>query len=289
MTAPLYVRKSLVGKALVRLELMRLARRIPAFMKGASAKSDSGKNEGGELARRRPALMRGYCSGVYELATASERLGADIRLKGVVLTSEMYTERQVDAISRAFRCGVYFEYGLSEVCACALSVGMGRDYLCSPVFGFVEVLGPSGRHVDEGEIGEIVATGFHNYGTPFVRYRTGDMAVYGGMANGVKRLRRILGREQDYILDAKGNRHYLTALIFGQHFKAFQRIKKWRVSQSAPGEVVIQIRSDSNLGDDEKAEIKEKISNSTGMDPVIEIVDAFETSRNGKFRFCVRK
>ena len=55
-----------------------------------------------------------------------------------------------------------------------------------------------GKQVKENEIGEIVVTGFSHLGTPFIRYKTGDLAVYGGTTEfGEVVLKQLMGRSVD--------------------------------------------------------------------------------------------
>ena len=41
----------------------------------------------------------------------------------------------------------------------------------------MEIVDDSGRQVEVGGVGEVIATALHSYTMPFIRYRTGDLAV----------------------------------------------------------------------------------------------------------------
>ena len=49
------------------------------------------------------------------------------------------------------------------------------------------------------------------------------------------------GRKQDFIYDIKKRRINITALIFGQHFHAFENIVRWQIIQLEFGKVEIKI------------------------------------------------
>jgi len=86
-------------------------------------------------------------------------------------------------------------------------------------------------HVNRGELGEVVVTGFYNYAMPFIRYKMGDLAIFSGDNDGIVRLKSVVGRTQDYIYSSNMDKILLTALIFGLHYKAFANIRKWQIVQ----------------------------------------------------------
>jgi phenylacetate-CoA ligase len=93
----------------------------------------------------------------------------------------------------------------------------------------------------------LISTSFVNYATPILRYDTGDLVEINentkkcecGMNH--NRITKLIGRDQDLIVDKDGNLITLTALIFGQHFKEFQKIEKFQVVQEKIGEIEIHI------------------------------------------------
>ena len=104
------------------------------------------------------------------------------------------------------------------------------------------ILDENGNHVKKGECGEIVVTGFTNVGLPFVRYKTGDLAIYGGtQRNGTVVISNLLGRSKDFVYDKQGEKVYLVGFIFGGHIKAFNDIREWQIHQKEKGKLVITI------------------------------------------------
>lgn len=132
--------------------------------------------------QEKPEIMRGYPSGFYQLAKYMEQGGGKLRfqLKGIYLTSEDIAEHQLRLIQEQFKCPIWGQYGHSEASVFAIRYPNSEEYYCHPLYGFTEVIGTDGKHVEEGGIGEVVVTGFNYTALPFIRYRTGDLAEYGG-------------------------------------------------------------------------------------------------------------
>lgn len=155
-----------------------------------------------ELKRTKPAFIRGYPSGIMEMCKLAMNTGIvmDLKLKGVYLTSESFTQDEKNFISSYFKCPVYGQYGHTESSIFAIQNPADEVYYCSPIYGYTEVVDQKGQHVNIGEQGEVVVTGFVEYGLPFIRYKTGDLAIYGGETElGETILTKLLGREVDCI------------------------------------------------------------------------------------------
>ena len=128
------------------------------------------------LNKIRPKIMRGYPSGILKLAFFINRKQCKLnfKIKGIYLTSESFSTKEREYIQNTFKCAVYGQYGHTETSIFAVSFS-DLTYYCSPLYGFTEVINEKGKHAKVGEIGEIVVTGFSNYGMPFIRYQTGDL------------------------------------------------------------------------------------------------------------------
>lgn len=189
----------------------------------------------------KPVILRGYPSGIYELAKLIEESQStlDFKIKAIYLTSENILDYQVALIERVFDCKVWGQYGHSEASIFAVKRPHQDSYECHPLYGYVEVIGENGEHVQQGEVGEIVVTGFQYAALPFIRYRTGDLAEYGGIKNGYVILNKLLGRSGDYIIDKNGQKIYLVGFIFGGHLKAFNHINNWQIIQDEPGKLTL--------------------------------------------------
>jgi phenylacetate-CoA ligase len=237
-----------------------------------------------------PSILRGYPSMINDVAAhiLEKNISIPFRVKGVQLTAENVHDWQIENIRNAFNTSVYLQYGHSEVCVYGYTSDETYEYRCSPFYGYTEVLGTDGNHVNVGEVGEVIATGFYTSAMPLVRYRTGDLAVFGGDENGIVRLKKMAGRTQDFILTKDGAEVALTALVFGQHYRAFGNIQKWQLQQSVPGEVTVRIVKGQGFSTEDEIEIRTKFMDICGVHTQFEYVDAIPLSPRGKYRFLIR-
>ncbi len=243
------------------------------------------------LLELRPAVVRGYPSAIHELAShiLSHGIALGFRVKGVILTAENAYDHQRVTIRRAFGAPVFLQYGHSEASVYGYTLPDETTYFCSPFYGLAEVVDPGGRHVAVGEEGEVVVTGFHSWPLPFIRYRTGDVAVYGGETDGVVKLAALVGRTQDVVYAADGRRSWLTALVFGCHYHAFANIRRWQIVQEHPGAVTILVVRAPGYGQADEDEIRSTFSRIAGVETRFEYVDATPLTPRGKSRLLVQR
>ena len=243
-----------------------------------------------ELRRTDPAFIRGYASGIMEMCKLAKQNDfiMDLNLKGIYLTSENFTQDEKNFISSYFKCPVYGQYGHTESSVFATQNPDNECYYCSPIYGYTEVVDSKGNQVNVGELGEIVVTGFTEYGLPFIRYKTGDLAIYGGETDfGETIFTQLLGREVDCIYNKEGKRIFLVGFIFGGHIQAFNHIQTWQLHQSEIGKVAIYIVK--SIGYDEQIEKEVKrLFITHGFDLVIHYVDTIEKTKRGKQKFLIQ-
>lgn len=241
------------------------------------------------LNKLKPALMRGYPSGIEKIAMyiITNRISLEFNLKGIYLTSEFFDNSNAQLLRKAFNCPVYGQYGHSEVSIFAFTLADSLEYFCSPLYGYTEVLDENGNHVKPDESGEIVVTGYSNKVMPFVRYRIGDIAIYGGTTNGVVKLKSLQGRSVDYIINSDLKKVYLTGLIFGGHLKSFEKIKLWQIEQNEPGYVRITIVKETEYTEIHENEIVQLFLNAGFKSQVFYVNDIPLTDR-GKRKFLIQ-
>jgi phenylacetate-CoA ligase len=192
----------------------------------------------------RPKFLHGYPSTMYQLATLMEAAGKkiDFQPTAVFCGSEKLFPYQREKIETVFGCRAYHWYGHSE----CLALGGACEYSDAlhfyPQYGYTELI-PSGVFDEQGrQLFEIVATGFNNPVMPLIRYRTGDYAI--PAANQSCRCGRnyllideVVGRQQEFIVDAHGSLISATSLVFGQHYPAFGGLESIKIHQKRPGEM----------------------------------------------------
>lgn len=243
-----------------------------------------------DLRTEKPAFLRGYPSGINWLAEEILKQGDPLLgIKGIQLTSEVAHPWQIENIAKAFQAPIFLQYGHAEAALYAHTWDEGFQYICSPVLGITEILDDNGHAVSVGEQGEVVVTSLHNFVMPFIRYRTGDIAVYGGSNGNVVRLRTLLGRTQDYVVTKDGREVALTGLVFGQHLHAFQNIRKWQLVQTIPGELAVHVVPSAGYGQADEQEIAKTFHDICGLVCRFQVEKEIPASKNGKHRFLLQK
>lgn len=237
----------------------------------------------------KPAIIRGYPSFINEIANyiLKNDIHFNFTIKGIELTSESVYDYQLENIKKAFKTRIFIQYGHAEASVFGYSIDDSLICYCSPLYGYTEIIGDNGKHVKPGEIGEVVVTGFYNMAMPFIRYRTGDLALYDGEENGIVRLKRIFGRTQDFIYTKNMEKILLTAIIFGRHYKAFNNIKKWQIIQNEPGKVIFKIIKDEGYSDLDENEIRQNFYSIAGIETSFEYVDEIPLTQRGKSKFLI--
>jgi len=242
------------------------------------------------LNKLKPSFIRGYPSAInfLSLYIIENNLKLDFKLKAVYLTAETIFTSHIEAIKKAFNTPLSLEYGHSEVSVFAYTIDESYEYYCSPYYGYTEVIGTDGNHVEIGEIGEVVVTGFYNKSMPFIRYKTGDLALFNGNKDGLTRLLRIDGRTQDFLIDKNGEKTFLVGSISSMTNSFIDHIKKWQIVQNKPGLVEIKIiKSDSFTSADESSIIR-FFTKKKGVTPTIIYVDNIEVTSRGKNKLVVQ-
>lgn len=173
-----------------------------------------------EVARLHPKMLFGYASALALLARHAESRGrslADLGVKVTFTTGETLYPDQREVIERVFGAPVANGYGSRDAGFIAHQCPAGSLHLSAEHI-VVELLAESGQPVGPGETGEVVVTHMATDDFPFIRYRTGDMAVMAQAAcacgRGLPALERVLGRSTDFIRTPSGNVMHALALIY---------------------------------------------------------------------------
>lgn len=242
------------------------------------------------LEKFNPQIIRGYPSFIWEVSKyiLKNNINLNINIKGIEVTSESYYDYQVRDIEKAFMTSVYSQYGHAEAAVFAYTVDEKMISYCSPLYGYTEIIGVDGKHVEKGEIGEVVVTGFFNYAMPFIRYRTGDLAKYYDTKDGIVILERIYGRTQDYIYSKDYTKILLTALVFGSHYKAFNNITKWQIVQNTPGVITFRIIETAKISEEDMKELKDSFLNVAKIETQFEFVSEIPLTPRGKSKFLIQ-
>lgn len=157
----------------------------------------------------------------------SHRLSGQIR--GALLGSEFPAPRYRSKIEETLSERTVAWYGHSEMCVLAYEEGENR-YFPLHTYGYCEAV-----PFDEGE--HLVGTSYWNTAGPLIRYDTGDLISTENRSSPLNSFSVEDARTGEFVVDARGERISLTALIFGRHHEAFEQLSHLQVRQVAPGHI----------------------------------------------------
>ena len=157
------------------------------------------------------------------------------------------------------------------------------------------MLDEQGREVSEGEEGEIVGTSFHGMATPFIRYRTMDMAVKGpprclDCGRSFQILNHIMGRLQEVIVTEDGR--YISMAAINMHRRIFDALRQFQFLQEKPGCVVFRyVAKHPPLSPEEEKRIQHGLQMKLGeeVELLLQPVPEVSFTPRGKLRFLEQR
>lgn len=247
------------------------------------------------LRRIRPVQILAYASALSELARHAEERGRNVSGFGIqiaFLTAEELYDHQRTRIERVFGCRVANNYGARDSGFISHECPEGGMHLNAEEV-IVEILDDRGATLPPGEAGEIVVTHLASEDFPFVRYRTGDVAVLHdapcACGRGLPLLREIHGRADDLLLSLDGAR--VPGQVIVHLIRVQATIKAFRVVQEARDHVRISIVQLAPFPDGVEAEIARGIRARLGEGMRVEFVPVPEIplEASGKYRTVVNR
>lgn len=204
----------------------------------------------------RPTLFDSYASSAALFANLVEH--SDVKIhspRAIVCASETLYPHQRERIEAVFRSRVWDWYGLTELVGNASECELHNGYHISMEQGYFEVLDDNGLAVAPGEVGEIVATGLHNYSMPLVRYRTGDLGEFTDelcpCGRSSRMIKSIQGRVFEFIETPSGVR--LTATALNVHDNTWDHVLQFQYVQKTRDTVLLRvIKADAYTEADER-------------------------------------
>ena len=187
-------------------------------------------------------ILHAYPSSLFIMARIMQRHNIKLshRFKSIMLGSEVLYDFQKEIIKKVFNTPICHWYGHAEKTVLAGNCEEDDRLYIYPQYGITEIITPSGKYASPGKTGEIIGTGFWNFATPFIRYRTMDYAER-GEAQHVKcdlpypTMIKIEGRQQELIVGKSSRLITLTAvsLVCGK----LSNIDQFKFYQSAIGQI----------------------------------------------------
>jgi len=243
-----------------------------------------------ELDRIQPRFIDTYPSALFEIAhfIVKNNIKHSIKPIAIITSSETLLDSQRKIIEQAFDTKIYDHYGSAEMSAFITQCREG-NYHINPDFGIVEILDSQGNEVKEGEVGNIVCTGFVNRKMPFIRYSIGDSAKYStkscACGSHFHLIDSIEGRTDDLLILRDGRKIGRLDPVF----KGLKSIKETQIVQVSLDKISVSIVKESDYDDEQNKilirELKKRVGND--IDVTINFVNEIQRTKSGKFRAVI--
>jgi phenylacetate-CoA ligase len=242
---------------------------------------------------RRPRMLFGYPSSLSHIARHAEKSGQrmdDLRIRVAFCTSERLYDDQRATIGRVFGCPVANGYGGRDAGFIAHECPHGGMHVTAEDI-VVEIVDAQGRVLPPGQAGEIVVTHLATRDFPFIRYRTGDIAVLDDRScpcgRGLPMLREIQGRSTDFVVAADGTVMHGLALIY--ILRDLPGVKQFKIVQESVLHARVQLVTDEAFDASVITRIATQFRARLGARVAVDIdlVEEIAPERSGKHRYVV--
>jgi len=247
------------------------------------------------IRRIRPRMLFGYPYSLTHLAQHARRRGVamnDLGIRTAFVTSEFLYPHQRETIEQTFGCRVANGYGGRDAGFVAHECEHGGMHLTAEDI-IVETLGPDGRATPPGVAGEVTVTHLATRDYPFIRYRTGDIAVLDDQqcpcGRGLPMLREIQGRTNDFLIATDGTP--LPCGAFTYLVRELPGVEAFKVVQESLALTRIALVAGAGYSNDAPARLQQGFRRRLGPNVQIEVelVDKIPAEKNGKFRYIMSK
>ncbi|MEJ6008005.1 AMP-binding protein [Paucibacter sp. AS339] len=245
------------------------------------------------IRKKRPKMLFGYPSALSHIARHARERGVvmhNLGIKVAFVTSERLYDEQRVLISEVFGCPVANGYGGRDAGFIAHECPAGGIHMTAEDV-IVELVDEEGKPVPNGVAGEIVVTHLATKEFPFIRYRTGDVAVKSSCAcacgRGLPLLQEIQGRTTDFVLTQHGEIMHGLALIYV--LRDLPSVNSFKIVQHSRLFTEVFIVAADGFGENVRALIikgfKRRLGE--GVEVIIKIVDKIPVEKSGKFRYII--
>lgn len=264
---------------------------LPAF-----EMSDAKLDEFVERIRhRRPKMLFGYPSALSHIGLHAEKRNVrmdNLGIKVAFCTSEKLYDHQRETIQRVFGCPVANGYGSRDAGFIAHQCPSGSMHLTAEDI-IVEIVDTAGNPLPPGEAGEIVVTHLATGDFPFIRYRTGDIAVMDTAGcecgRGLPLLREIQGRSTDFVVAHDGTVMHGLALIYV--LRDLPEVAGFKIIQESIDRTRVQVVCGPGYSAETTTRIQAGMRARLGGGVAVEVETVAEIppEKSGKYRYVISR
>jgi phenylacetate-CoA ligase len=239
----------------------------------------------------RPSVLVSYPS-ILDKLVEDRRLS--IRPRLVIAGGETLLPEVRRQVTEALGARVLNHYGMTECNQVAFECPTTGHLHIHDDAVLVEILHTSGEPAGEGEQGEVVVTSLHSYAMPFIRYRTGDIAIAGSTACEcglpLSTLFDLRGRVSDFMIAADGSWIHPVTLIGVMLRVLGDRVRQFQFVQETRTLMRLTLSTAEPLGDAIHT-ARSAIEAVLGAGVIVEIIDIGKQpiDRLGKHRTCISR
>jgi phenylacetate-CoA ligase len=246
----------------------------------------------------RPSFFHGYPSAISLLAEyvdGNGLSGRELGLRAALLVSEGCSAEQRRLIEGVFQTRVFSFYGHSERVILGAECEYSTDYHHVPDYGILEILDEdTGQAVREGNMGELVGTGFMNRSLPLIRYRTEDYArrleYRCECGREFDRFGDVEGRwKQEYVIGKNGSK--ISPAALNMHGTAFGDVLRYQYCQRVPGVLEVRLMVSDRFEAVSEQALLRTFERKVGdeLDIVLQVVDEIPLTSRGKLRRLIQE
>ncbi|MCK4660793.1 MAG: phenylacetate--CoA ligase family protein [Phycisphaerae bacterium] len=241
-----------------------------------------------KLRQFRGEYIEGYPSSIYAVARhILERDLEPVTFKACFTTAETLFDYQREAVTKAFRCRTYDQYGCGEMAVSAAECKEGTMHI-SPEFGIVEVVDDNDKPLEPGQAGQLICTSLINHVQPFIRYRIGDIGALGAgrcsCGSPLPLLDHVEGRVDAVLITRDGRRVGRLNFIFSD----VDGVVEAQIVQNDYDRFVIRVVPAKDYTDAEGQKLIRNLGHRVGeADIRVEVVDRIERTSAGKFKAVI--
>ncbi|MBK8750317.1 MAG: phenylacetate--CoA ligase family protein [Candidatus Competibacteraceae bacterium] len=244
---------------------------------------------------RRPSMLFGYPSALSFIAKHARKRGQrmdDLGIRVAFVTSERLYDDQKAVIAEIFGCRVANGYGGRDAGFIAHECPAGGMHITAEDM-IVEIVGADGKVLPAGEAGEIVVTHLATGDFPFIRYRTGDIAVLDDQpcscGRGLPLLREIQGRATDFVVAADGTVMHGLALVY--ILRDLPGVDAFKIVQESLTKTLVQLVPNAQFLESSVDTIRKGFQSrlGAGVEVVVEKVAEIASEQSGKYRYVVSR